>query len=186
MHSDQAKKLIATVIISVMIILFSAGAFWQFSRNMQNNKESLRDTLAKIAQLEEEKKAAQSAKDLLKQRSADLARIENVSVNRKEPLEFIEALETLGRDTKNLISLDFDESRREENRLFFRLTVEGTEQSARQYLKLLELMPYQIQVEDVFFQKFLEEGKTAPNFSKDKSKAPPSHRLTVLIKVVSK
>lgn len=182
MKLNPTQKFIAAVALSVLGIGLSGGIFWRLSSAVRGGTEMLQKIESKIAALESERKNARSFEVLLEERSDQFARIRRFSPSREQPVEFIEGLEALARDTKNLISLDFDEGRSKKNtELIFRLTVEGDETSPRKFLKLLELLPYEIRMEDLVFQQIVAGG-----IAQEEQKSAvgrPTHRLFALISV---
>lgn len=176
------QKFIAAIALSILGIGLSGGVFWRLSSAVRGGTGMLQEIESKIAALESERKNTRSFEALLEERSDQFARIRRFSPNREQPVEFIEGLEALARDTKNSISLDFDEGRSKKNaELIFRLTVEGDETSSRKFLKLLEFLPYEIRMEDLVFQQ-ISAGGSAPDEQKSAS-GRPTHRLFALISV---
>lgn len=176
------QKFVAAIALSILGIGLSGGIFWWLSSAVRGGTETLQEIESKIAALESERKNARFFEAFLEERSDQFERIRRFSPNREQPVEFIEGLEALARDTKNLISLDFDEGRSKKNaELIFRLTVEGDETSPRKFLKLLLLLPYEIRVEDLVFQQ-IAAGGIAPEEQKSLA-GRPTHRLFALISV---
>lgn len=143
----------------------------------------LRQSAEKIAELETKIKLAGEMQVLIKDRAGDLSKINKFFVDRERPVGFIEDLEGIAKKTKNRIAIDFMETRSKGKSLFFKLTIEGSESSTRKYLKLLELMPYKIRVEDLTFQKItISEIPTFVRQPKG-SEIALSQRMVVLIQI---
>lgn len=176
------RKFVITAALAVFGVGFCAGVFWWLSSSVRAGIESLRTIGEKITALEDGRRSARSSASLFEERKTDIERIRNFSPNRERPVELIEELESLGHSTGNAITLDFDEARSKANgRLVFRLTVEGSEREPREYLKLLELMPYEIRVEDLAFQQIALQSSSA---SQTKAASSiPTHRLILVISV---
>ena len=134
----------------------------------------------KVADLERERHLARNFERILGERKEELARIETFFVDHEHPLEFIERLENLAKITGNSPALGVEGSPAERSQLTFRITLDGNETSITQYLKLFELLPYQIGVEEFTMQKIGGSGTTgtAPTGGRE-----PDTRLTMIIVV---
>ncbi len=174
------NKFVVTVVLALVAVSTSFVIFWWLLLYVRNSAMRLGDVESKIAVSEEERKVARAAETFLKEQERDLERIRLFSPNKERPVEFIESIESLGKDTGNSIVLDFDEGRSKGANLVFRITVEGTAQSVRQYLRIMELMPYEIHVEDLAFQRL-----TIANESEKQqvSRSLPTHRLTAVLNI---
>lgn len=183
MRFNHRQKLLLTVILSLITVsIFGLVLGWLFIR-VKKASVALKETADKIALLETERKTARETQILFKVRAEDLTKINRFFVDRERPVEFIENLEKIAQKTKGQIVIDFDEGRSKEKNLFFRLTVDGSEAGTRKYLKLLELMPYKIGVENVTFQKIIAGEMPAFPSRPKVLKDTKSHRLTILIQV---
>lgn len=168
------------LVVTSIFVLFLAGAiiwgFWRLSASVRSGIMTLEEIESRIARLEAERKAARLFDSFSEGREEDMERIRRFSPNRERPVELIEELEQLARNTKNSISIDVDEGRSKAGRdLVFRLTVEGGKTGPRDYLKLLLLLPYEIRVEDMVFQKITTAQKDVSSL--------PTHRLLAVISV---
>ncbi len=176
MRFSSYQKLIITAVLALLLALTSAWIFWRLSAGARSGVAMLRETEVRIGEFEEKRKAARLFEALLEERKEDFERISRFSPNRERPVELIEELEQLAKDTQNSISIDVDEGRSNIGQnLVFRLTVEGSETSSRNYLKLLLLLPYEIKVEDLVFQQITTAQKSVLFL--------PSHRLSAVISV---
>ena len=99
--------------------------------------------------------------------------LSNFFINYREPVEFIETLEDLAKKTGVILAIDLALGVPGANELPLRLNIEGSEKNVLRYLRLLELLPNQILVEDIGFQSIL----SAPGVSL------ASHRLQLSIRV---
>lgn len=146
-----------TFLISVLISLAGVGAsaafFWYVSAQVRAVGTELERIEAEIASREEERTSARNSEELRERRSEDISRLETFFVDRERPVAFIEALEDLSRKTGNAISLGADEKSSRSGWIAFRLIVEGTPDKTLGYLKLLELMPYRIEIDDLAFRR---------------------------------
>ncbi|MBI2640413.1 MAG: hypothetical protein HYW91_00830 [Candidatus Sungbacteria bacterium] len=182
----QPQKFLMTLVSSILLVGIFIAIFWWLSVNVQGGIEELRRIETEISASEAERKSARAFEELSEARDGDLERIRGFSPNRERPVEFIENLEMAAKDTGNSITLDFDEGRSKTNgRLIFRVTAEGDENGPRNYLKLLELMPYEIRIEDVVFQQITADVSSAssPESSLKPVVSRPTHRLLAVISV---
>ena len=154
MRITSYQKLILALVISVIVAGCFGYIFWWFFSTVVNARTSLENLRSKISAQEEDKISIRREGRLLEEKKEDIDRIRNFLVEREQPVGFIESLEDLARKTKNTIVMDLDEKQSSIGKnLVFRLTVEGKEESVLKYLELLELLPYQIYLTEVSFQK---------------------------------
>ena len=78
---------------------------------------------------------------------------EGSGVLRTQPIDFIETIESLASTTQNEILLGFDEKSPDPQYLLFRITLTGSESNLLKYFSLIELLPYEIRVDDINFQR---------------------------------
>ena len=130
------------------------GVFGWIFITLQNSEASLGELLSGILSEQEGRISLQRAGRLMEDKKDDIQRVDNFLVARANPVNFIESLEDLARQTQNKIVIDLDEAKSQANKhLVFRLTVDGTQKSALKYSELLEFLPYQISVQELSFQK---------------------------------
>ncbi|QQG45575.1 MAG: hypothetical protein HYW89_01460 [Candidatus Sungiibacteriota bacterium] len=177
MNSHEYKK----IIIYTSVVVFLAVGFLLFflwlGNSVREASENIKKTKAGIVLLEEERKSARVSTKFLEDRVKDFSRIEAFTVDRERPVAFIEFLEGMAKKTNNLMALDFDEIKSKGKALFFRVTIDGSESSTRQYLRLLELAPFEIRPEELIFQKL---GRETTASSKT---IGPASRIILLISV---
>lgn len=185
MKVSPGAKFMVTSTAALLLVGFSAALFWRLSGSVKSGVETLQDIGARIAALEEDRKAARIFESLREGRKEDFERINRFLPQSESPVELIEGLEALARGTKNSIVLDADENRSKAiGELVFRLTVEGSEESVRKYLAALELIPYGLRVEDIVLQQIDIGNLLPPELSGHGGAIRPTHRmlLTVLVK----
>lgn len=180
MNLTSSGKFAVTSSAALAAVGVSLVIFFMLSRYVSTSAARFEEIEFRISTLEEERKFADLAKNFLVERAGDLERVRRFSPNRERPVELIEAFEALARKTGNSSVLDFDEEKSKTAGLVFRVTVDGTEKNIRRYLKLLELMPYQISVEDLTFQQLASTGESA---LKKASGVPVTHRLILALNV---
>lgn len=176
MNFSQHKKFFLYILLSLFLAAGSLVIFVGVRSYAGKASESLKKIKTDIVLLEEERKMARSSSAIFEERSRDLARLESFVADRERPVVFVEFLESTAKKTGNLLALDFDEVKSKGNFLFFRLTVDGSEKGTRQYLKLLELAPFELYTEELIFQRLRRDTAI--------SKAGnPTSRLILLVSV---
>jgi hypothetical protein len=173
------QKLIATSIFTLLLVVLLGSMFWMLSSRVQGFSERLSEIEAKISSLEEERRRARALELVFEDRKLPLKRLESLLIPADKPVEFIESLEELARSTGNELSLDLASGASRKGVLSFRITVEGTAESSSRYLELLELMPYEIVVEELSLQRL----NVADVISSGSSNQKRDERLTIVIAV---
>ena len=153
MIKSPTIRLIFTSTIALLLVSGAFTIYSQLFRYINNTRTSLNHLEMKIKSLETERKEARTAAALMEERKEDINSINNFFVDRGNLLPFIEELERLAKDSHNIIALDLNEQGNTSDILTFRLTIEGTQKTALKYLELLEMMPYEIIIEDLTSQK---------------------------------
>lgn len=181
---NSRQKFFLTIAVSLTGLSFLGLVLIILLGQTKTAGATLRRSVEKIEELEIKRRLAYEMQILTKERAQDFAKISKFFIDRERPVDFIEGLEEMAKKTNNLIAIDFNEvqSKKSKN-LFFKLTIEGNENSVRKYLKLLELMPYKIKVEALTFQK-ITTSEVPIFFRQPKgSAATVSRRIIVLIQV---
>lgn len=181
MHKLVAtQKFAAIILLSAAGVLVSAWTFVRLSSGALDARASIIQIQADTKRFEEDQVAARTLAKVVGERTADIGRLKAFFVDRQEPVAFIEQLEDLGRATHTSVSLSLPSSSGSTDNgvLSFRITVDGSPDNLVTYVKLLGLLPYNVALHDLAFQK-LEEGQGIVG-------APTgSHRLTLLISVAT-
>jgi len=170
------KKFTITIIFYSLTVVASILIFGWFSGTIDSSSAGLGSIRARIRLLEKERAAVRGLVFLLESRETTLARIQKFLVRRDEPLEFIETLENIAKVSGNLVALDFDsEKSKKGDELAFRVIVDGTRVGVFRYVRLLELLPYHIRINEIAYQKL---GGESGGPSK---KALPEARMIISI-----
>lgn len=179
---NPRRKLFLVTGIYLAVLVFWGWGLAGLLQQVKDASITLRGLEEQIVLLEAKRKIAGDLQILLENRDKDLTKINSFLVSKDRPVGFIEDLEDAAKKTKNRVAIDFDETRSKNKDIFFRLAIDGSEDSVLRYLKLLEFMPYKIKVEEVSLQKLTSQVYTSLNLPKE-SEVPLSHHLGVLIKV---
>lgn len=147
------QKLIASLIFYLALVIASGGLFFWLNLRVQGSAAERERIETEIASLEEDRRRARQAELVFEEKKAELERLKNVFISPEKPVEFIEGLEKIARGTGNSISLDLVSEKLVGGAFSFRISVEGTEESTAKYLSLLELMPYEIAIEEFTLQR---------------------------------
>ena len=180
MNFSPLQKLISTIILALLIMGTAAKLYGMLVANItaMNEKNSMLEN--KIANSEEDQRHAHTLSVLFESRKDAIERIKQIFVNRERPVAFLDDLTSLGNNTGNKIALDYLENESTEALLSFRLTVEGTEGTIIKFLRILELSPYSVAIQELNWEKLNEE-----NVSRNAPPVPPIRltlRLTVAVR----
>ncbi len=183
MSFSLGKRFIATIILAVVCNILLGVLYWWLYIYVSGARMSLSKVKSDIASSGEDRKAVRAADLIFAERKDDLARIEKFFIDSKQPVDFIESLENLARATRNQITLSVDSGIREQRMLAFRLSLDGSKENLLRYLALLELLPYEIHVDEISLQR--AEGFEA-GAAVGQSGTSPAHRLSLLFRVKTK
>ena len=153
MKLSPKQKLIFTSGISLAVMAILAWTFFYLAYGVINARSSAGIIMERIAKVEAEIAQARTFKGILKDRGDDIAYIEKLFVDRERPVELIERLESTASSTRAALLIDLDARSADEEFLALRLTLEGSNQSILKYLSLLELLPYEIKIDEIAFQR---------------------------------
>lgn len=178
------QKFILTLALSGLLVLSCGWLFLKLAGSVYSAEANLSLVESKILMLEDDFKNARSLQKTLRNRSTDIENINNFFVDPSSPVTFIEELESLAKATKNIIALEIRDSQKR-NILVFGVTLEGSESSVLKFLRLLEVLPYGIEVEDMSYQKLnIESGNLSFLVTKLKSQGViPVARMVLVINV---
>lgn len=165
------------MVVSLVAVLAFGWVYGSMALAVNRADSSLAEVEVRIAALETERKQARGLDRIIEERGEDLNRIETFFVDRDHPLEFIERLESLAKTTGNLIALGV-EGTPTASYLTFRITLDGLEANVTNYLKLFELLPYEMRVEEFSLQKI-----SGSSLSVSGSTKSSDTRLTAVISV---
>lgn len=182
MRSLLPKKfvLISFVALSCLLILISGYIYFVYI--IISAAGDLRGLRYKIVELEGDRTRARLMKQVLETREHDFGRVSNFLVQREQPIDFIEFLDEIKRQTTSSVAVEVGDPKEDSAMLTFRLVVEGKQKNIEKYISLLELMPYEIRVEEIQFQKVSAGENLAAARIKTAGGLPDS-RLNVVIKV---
>lgn len=156
------KNLPLTTLIFVGVMLASAGIFWWLYRAVDNATVELANVRTNLKTLEDDREAARQISAVLENNEIAVERMQKFPVNAQKPLEFIETLEDLARSTGSTAALDLDSQKKSKtDELTLRVTVEGTRSGILTYIKLLELLPHIIHIDEINYQTVTDSRPAA-------------------------
>lgn len=153
MQLSPLQKLIAALFASLAIVGGLLFAFILVSRNVQSYRDTLGMTATSISSSEQNFNRLAKIQDLIKNRRSDIKRLENITINRKQPLQFIETIEKISHLTNTRVALAADEIKGNTESLLFRAAIEGNDKNVRTVLALIQSLPYQIKIDNLAFQR---------------------------------
>ena len=170
----------STLIVTTIAVTLAAAAlgwgYWQLARRVNANNLERREIELRIAGLEEERRNARNLASLLDERRLEVSRINRFFIDRDRPIAFIEDIERLAAATDNIVTIDIDEEQSDERNLGFQLTLEGSQVSILNYVRLFELAEYKIAGQELAFQK------SAADAAQTTSAGRPAGRLLLTIR----
>lgn len=184
MRFTLKQKFIFTISAVIFAVAAQAALYWQFYSKVREERERLSMIEADIRSSESERAAARKIDEVVSSHEDEIRRIEKFFVDPERPVDFIESLENLARKTRNQVALSVESSPKDQHIFSFRVSADGKEEELVKYLRLLELLPYEIQVDEISLQR--GQGQENPPGGSSEALAAPTHRLTLLIRVKTK
>ena len=135
----------------------SLGLFMWLAQSVAAAAARREAIVARIADLAGQWATVRSTSFLSQERAADLERIKKFYLNPREPVAFVETLETVAKSTGNRITLTADEGTNSGGGIIFRATLDGTQGSVVRFVRALERAPYLIHVQEISFQNVAAE-----------------------------
>lgn len=167
MKLSSAHKLIGMSLALVAVALAVLWGFLYVVKKVNDEAGALESIRGEVASAEAERQSVRQSESILKSRENDIARIENFLIDPVQPVDFIEALEGLAQKTNNVIVLDINDNGAPKGQLAFHINLTGTQKSVLNYLTLLQLLPYQISIQDFNYQKTTKGSVGQKNSASD-------------------
>ena len=145
------RFLLTSAFLAVIIVACGAGYWWMYA-SIGGFSGSLDAIAEKIASREQDRVKANHVGTTLKKRASELARINGLFVSKTQPVNFIEDLEAIGRATGSDVKVAANEAGDSTDMLVFHLTASGSSSGLRRMVRLIELMPYEVVIDDVSYQ----------------------------------
>lgn len=146
MKSSQKQKSIIAIAVSFFLIIASIAGTWFLYREMRAIKTEIQTIRDGIALLEAENGAIRDFQTIRSRRADDIKRINKFFIEKDRPLDFIEAIESLGRTTQTTLAIDAGGMSKESDDFTFRLAIDGEQKNTLKFLSLLEQMPYTVRI----------------------------------------
>lgn len=142
----------ATLAAGSAILTLTAYSFLWLAGRITNYHTTLAALDEKIAVLETRRLQARRGEQILTRRIKDFERVKASFVSRARPVALVEYVENLAVRTGNTLVLEIIESAPPDE-LALRLTAEGAVETVQKFVQLIELMPYQISIDELIFQR---------------------------------
>ena len=178
MALSPLKKVIFISLASFAITAALIFAFIVISNNVRRYHDTLEMAVTDISLGEKDFNQMKTIADLIKNRDADIQRIEHIAVDHERPLQFIETMEQIAHISSIKVALAVDETGRDPQSLVFRATLEGSRQGVRTMLALIEQLPYQINIEHISFQQNVPD-----TFTKSQTDSSALTHLLLVMKI---
>lgn len=157
-HLHPRARLIFISVISLVLVGGALFAFWYMAESVIRSRGVSVDIQSQLDALTRERADAKVVERLLGERKKDRIRIKEFYADAKQPVAFFEDIEALARASGNTLAIDLDEGRSDARHLGLRLTLEGEEKSLLAYVRLLERVPYHVEITEVLYQNLASEA----------------------------
>lgn len=161
LHISSRQKLAAVSGAACVALALAAGVFWLAVDEIRQGERRQAYIQQRVEDLADERRRTRVSEGLLRDRQEDIRRISAFFAPRKSPIAFIEAAEGAAARTGNTIVLDADETASTETALRFRVTVQGGADHLLDFVRVLELLPYPIDIRDMVFQNASQNASGA-------------------------
>ena len=138
-------------LLGIVILACGAGYWWMYT-GIGRFSGSVDALAEKISSHDQDRIRANHIGATLKQREQEIARIRGLSVSRTQPINFIEDLEAIGRATGSTVKVTANEAIDGADVLIFHIASDGSSSNFRRMVRLIELMPYKVAIDDVSYQ----------------------------------
>lgn len=176
---SSQQKFWVTAAAAGLLVAALGGTLFSLSSAVQRANAMLDSLEEKLRTVEDERASARLLKKILAVNEKELQKLRGFFVERERPVEFIEYLEEVARQSRNSLILDVTESEPGQP-LTFRLTVDGSERSVAKYLALLESMRYRLEIKEFSFQRL---DSTSRSREREQAAIVPTARLMAVIEV---
>lgn len=152
LHISSRQKLAAVSGAACIALALAAGIFWRAADEIYQGERRQQGIRQRIEDLGAQRRRARISEGLLRERQADIRRIRAFFADRKSPIAFIEAAEGAAARTDTTTVLDADEKASSDTVLRFQMTIQGDTDHLLDFVRMLELLPYPIDIRDMVFQ----------------------------------
>lgn len=150
-------RLIFISVVSFLLVGSAVFAFRYMAGSVIRNGNAIWEIQSKIDDFARERMDAKIIEEFLDERGEDYARIREFYIDAKQPVAFLEHLEALARTTGNALAINLDGGGNDARHLGFRLTLEGSEEGILTYVRLLERVPYHVEIAGIFYQSLVSD-----------------------------
>ena len=166
MNSTQKRSSLTVISLSILsIVILIIGTSYLYHR-VNLVKAEIQEIKSGIASIEAENDAIRNFQMIRSSHAADIKRIRAFFIEKDQPLDFIETIESLGRSTHTKLTLDALPTTNKTTSLTFRIVAEGNEKDVFRFLSLVELAPYQITIHSFAVNQVAELGPVTPEAAK--------------------
>lgn len=154
------KKITLFLILSIIITLIVILALAFFLRIIKNKNEHTSVVIATLAEKMKQKENAESFAEKFEEIKLLENGITSHFVDPNKIDEFVSYLEGLGDTTGAIVSVKGIEAEKEGSGMIdFKLSIEGSFENVSKTITLLENIPYQVNVVQVYLNKNIEQEK---------------------------
>ncbi len=157
--TPHQKTIVALGAFAVTLLVFTAFILLPLMRGIKSDSARVlaaRQELSQVSMVEEQIKRFEA---LSKTREGDVTLFQNLFVDRKTPIAFIEFLETYSQNSQVSLKINPVESAKSKedawDSIDFELTGKGTLPSVLSFMKQVENAPYLLEFKNVMLQRLV-------------------------------
>ena len=156
-HLSPRVRLIMISTFSAALIGGAGFAFWRMTRSVLAGSTVAQGLQSKIDGFERNRIEAKGVEKVLAERAADYIKVREFYIDAKQPVTFLKDMEAIARATGTKLAIDLEGAGSDAQHLLLRLTLEGSEKQLLSYVRLLERMPYYLEITEVSYQNLAAE-----------------------------
>lgn len=149
--SSKGKFIAAVILVPSLMLAILYGLVWKIFISIRNSSYVISSDRASLEFLGKRSQVAETNQKAIQSVASDAERMKKTLFDKDRPLEFIEALENIARLSASAVEIIPVEDNDSLN--IFLITAEGDFPSLFEFLKLLEVMKYQVAIEEANFEK---------------------------------
>jgi len=151
----EKKILIISITFLLIFFLLITPLIYPLFKDIKNYSQELFSIKKDLMAIEEKSKELSAWQEKYSTLKPDLQKLEDLFVDPEMPINFLDFLEKIARDSNVLIEISLLPSR-EKEKLNFRLVLAGSFPNCLKFLEKLEAAPYLIEIKDLSSKNLTE------------------------------
>lgn len=148
LNKPKQNFVLTCAILSLALAGFIFG-IWLETKYIITQANKISKNREELSNIQKQREELRLSSYFLKENHSAIQELLAFFVDPKQPIAFIKTLEKLALLTNTKISIPTASKNKQENILNFSIALEGEKNNVLQYLKLLELLPYDISINDI-------------------------------------